>query len=116
MVSLRLAGRVGNLIIQTLAVPGIWDTQNGFKAFSAESSKRIFSRTLMPGFSFDIEVLAIARGLGYKVGIIPVNWVHNPDSSVTIRAYINVLLDVFGIRWNLIRNRYNLKFKEKSSK
>lgn len=105
----RFAGKIGNLIIQTFAVPGIWDTQNGFKAFRARTAEDIFSRIIMTGFSFDIEVLALARRLGYKIGIIPVRWKHDPDSKVGLRSYIQVLLDVFKIRWNLVTNKYDKK-------
>lgn len=104
----RIAGKAGNLLIQFLAVPGIWDTQNGFKAFKARAAEDIFSKILMTGFSFDIEVLALARRLGYKIGIIPVRWKHNPDSRVSFKSYIQVLLDVFRIRWNLITNKYKI--------
>lgn len=104
----RLAGKMGNLIIQTFAVPGIWDTQNGFKAFRARTAEDIFSRTTMTGFSFDIEVLALARRLGYKIGIIPVRWRHDPESKVTLKSYIKVLVDVFRIRWNLISKKYKV--------
>ena len=104
----RFAGKIGNLIIQTFAVRGIWDTQNGFKAFSAKAAEDLFPRQIMTGFSFDIEVLALARRRGYKIGIIPVRWKHDPDSKVSLKSYIQVFLDVFKIRWNLIMNKYNV--------
>lgn len=104
----RLAGKAGNLIIQILAVPGIWDTQNGFKAFSSSAVEKIFSQARITGFAFDIEALALARRLGYKIGIIPVCWKHDPESKVTPRSYLQVLVDVFRIRWNLITNKYKL--------
>lgn len=103
----RIAGQMGNLWIQALAVPGIWDTQAGFKAFTNKAAEDIFSRIRMNGFSFDIEVLALARRLGYKIGIVALDWKHNPDSRVTAKSYIQVLLDVLRIRWNLITNRYH---------
>lgn len=104
----RTAGKAGNLIIQIFAVPGIWDTQNGFKAFRTKAAHDIFSRLRMTGFSFDIEVLAIARRLGYKIGIIPVNWKHDPESKVTLKSYLQVFGDVFWIRWNLMTGKYKL--------
>ncbi len=104
----RFAGKVGNLIIQIFAVWGIWDTQNGFKACTAKAAEDIFSRSLMPGFSFDIEMLALARKLKYKVAIIPVRWKHEEESTVTLKSYIHVFIDVFKIRWNLIRNAYHI--------
>jgi glycosyltransferase involved in cell wall biosynthesis len=102
----QAAGKLGNLIIQIFAVPGIWDTQNGFKALSAKAAHDIFSRSRMYGFSFDIEVLALARLLGYKIGIIPVRWKHDPDSKVTLTSYFQVLMDVFKIRWNVLTGKY----------
>lgn len=102
----RIAGQMGNLWIQIFAVPGIWDTQAGFKAFTKKAAEDIFSRIRMIGFSFDIEVLALARRRGYAIGIVALNWKHNPDSRVTMRSYLQVLLDVLKIRWNLISGKY----------
>ena len=104
----RFAGKAGNMIIQVFAVWGIWDTQNGFKAVTAKAANEIFSRSLMPGFSFDIEMLALARKLKYKIGIIPVVWKHTEESTVTLKSYIQVLIDVFKIRWNIIINKYRI--------
>ncbi len=101
--------KLGNLIIQLFGVRGIWDTQNGFKAFTAKAAEAIFSRSRVSGFAFDIEVLALARRLGFRIGIIPIRWRFDPDSKVTLAAYLAVFRDVFRIRWNLITNSYGLK-------
>lgn len=102
----EILGNLGNLVIQLFGVWGIWDTQNGFKAFTAKAAERIFAETRIPGFAFDIEVLALARRFGFRIGIIPVRWVFDPDSKVTIKAYLQVFLDVFRIRLNLLRGAY----------
>ncbi|KKW21522.1 MAG: Glycosyl transferase family protein [Parcubacteria group bacterium GW2011_GWC2_52_8c] len=102
----EILGNMGNLVIQTFGVWGIWDTQNGFKACTAAAADKIFSQTKISGFAFDIEMLALARRFGYKVAIIPVKWKFDPDSKVTLGAYLSVFLDVFRIRWNLIRGAY----------
>jgi len=60
----RAIGRLGNRIVQIAAVPGIWDTQCGFKAFRAEAAERIFAQTTIERWGFDIEVLALAQRLG----------------------------------------------------
>lgn len=104
----RLAGKAGNLIIQIFATWGIWDTQNGFKACTARAAREIFTRSRMPGFSFDIEMIALARMLGYTIAIIPVRWRHEEESTVTLKSYIQVLVDVFRIRWNIILNKYGI--------
>lgn len=97
---------LGNLAIQLFGVWGIWDTQNGFKAFTARAARDIFSRARIYGWAFDIEVLALARRLGYRIGIIPIHWRHDPDSRLTLGVYLEVLFDVFRIRWNLISGKY----------
>ncbi|MDP3778525.1 MAG: glycosyltransferase [bacterium] len=106
----EILGNMGNLVIQIFGVWGIWDTQNGFKACTAKAGQDIFSRTRMAGFSFDIEMLGIARMLKYRIGIIPVKWKFDPDSKVTLGSYIQVFVDVFEIRWNFIRGAYKNKF------
>ena len=102
----ELLGTMGNFVIQVFGVWGIWDTQNGFKAFTAKAAADIFSQTIIPGFAFDIEVLALARSKNYRIGIIPVRWVFDPDSKVTLKAYLQVFLDVFRIRWNFLTGVY----------
>jgi len=67
--------------VQIAAVPGIWDTQCGFKAFRAEAAEKIFSQTTIDRWGFDIEVLALAQRLNYKIGIIPARWLN--DGALT---------------------------------
>ncbi len=102
----EILGNMGNLVIQIFGVWGIWDTQNGFKACTAKAADRIFPQMRIGGFAFDIEMLALARRFGYKIAVIPVKWKFDPDSKVTLGAYLSVFLDVFRIRWNLIRGVY----------
>lgn len=103
----RLMGNMGNLYIQIMAVPGIWDTQNGFKAFRGPAAEKIFSLTKINRWAFDIEALALARKFNYKIGIVPIHWINDPQSHVSLTAYFKVLLDVLKIRWNLTRGKYN---------
>jgi glycosyltransferase involved in cell wall biosynthesis len=104
----RAIGRIGNRIVQMAAVPGIWDTQCGFKAFRAEAAERIFSQTTVERWGFDIEVLALAQRLKYNIGIIPALW-HNDDRShVRMADYLHVLADTFAVRRNLLIGKYRL--------
>jgi len=103
----RLMGNMGNLYIQIMAVPGIWDTQNGFKAFRDYAAEKIFSKTKINRWAFDVEALALARKLNYKIGIIPIRWINDPKSHVSLLAYFKVLFDVARIRWNLMRRKYD---------
>lgn len=103
----RWTGRLGNLIVQLFAVPGIWDTQCGFKAFRAEVAERIFSSTEIDGWGFDIEVLALARAFNYKIGIIPAHWINDPRSHVRPFDYLRVLGDTLRVRANLRAHKYS---------
>ncbi|RLC34683.1 MAG: hypothetical protein DRZ76_02245 [Candidatus Nealsonbacteria bacterium] len=104
----RLLGNLGNLFVQLVAVRGIWDTQCGFKAFRHYAAEKIFSQTKINRWGFDIEALALARKFGYKIGIIPVNWINNPESRVKFSSYFQVLWETIKIRWNLYRHKYNI--------
>jgi hypothetical protein len=77
-------GRIFNALVQTLSVPGITDTQCGFKAFRRDAARAIFSRQTLDGFAFDVEVLMLARALDMRVDVLPVRWLNSPDSSVHI--------------------------------
>ncbi len=105
----RLLGNLGNLLIQMLAVPGIWDTQCGFKVFRDRAARDIFSRSLIDGWGFDIEALVLARKRGYKIGIIPINWTNDPNSRVGWKGYLNTFRELFKIKWNLIIGKYAKK-------
>ncbi len=104
----RLIGRAGNLIVQLLAVRGIWDTQCGFKACRGEVAERIFSQTVIEGWGFDIEVLALAQALNYRIGIIPAHWVNDDRSHVGPFDYLRVLADTVRVRINLTAGEYKL--------
>lgn len=108
----RLIGDMGNFLIQLLAVRGIWDTQCGFKGFTRHAVEDIFPRLLINRWGFDIEILALARRLGYKIGIIPVYWKNDPRSHVKFTGYLNTFRELFIVRWNLWRNKYGITGKK----
>ncbi|KKT57158.1 MAG: Glycosyl transferase family protein [Candidatus Giovannonibacteria bacterium GW2011_GWC2_44_9] len=97
----RVLGNLGNLYIQWIAVPGIWDTQCGFKAFRDFAAEKIFSAAKINRWAFDVETLALAKRFEYKIGIIPANWVNDPRSAVKFTAYFRTLWEVFKIRRSL---------------
>ncbi|HEV7665204.1 MAG TPA: dolichyl-phosphate beta-glucosyltransferase, partial [Chloroflexota bacterium] len=78
----HLMGRVFNKVVQSLAVPGVEDSQCGFKAFSAEAAQAIFSRQRIDGFGFDVEVLFLARRIGFGLRVVPLRWEHKSNSRV----------------------------------
>jgi dolichyl-phosphate beta-glucosyltransferase len=95
------AGRIGNFLVQTLAVPGIHDTQAGFKMFTSAAAEAIFSRQTIKRWGYDIELLAIARSLGYRIREIPITWLNAAGSKVTAGSYVEVLGEIWRIRQNL---------------
>jgi dolichyl-phosphate beta-glucosyltransferase len=103
----QIAGKLGNLFIQTLVLPGIWDTQCGFKAFTAEAAQRVFKASEIGGWGFDVEILALARKSGYRIKEVPVRWVNDTRSHVGFSAYLHVLLETVTIRWKLWRGEYD---------
>lgn len=96
----ELAGRTFNLVVQIMAVPGIKDTQCGFKLLNRKSAEAIFSRCTLDGFSFDIEMLFLARQLGFSFVETPVHWYHKAGSKVRL------LQDGFGMLADLVRIRF----------
>jgi len=105
----RLLGDAGNILIQIFAVWGVWDTQCGFKAFSDEAAEGIFSKTKIDRWGFDIEALALAKKLGYKIQIIPIYWVNNPDSRVNLKGYLLTFKELFQVWWWLVTDAYGIK-------
>ncbi|MEO0340978.1 MAG: dolichyl-phosphate beta-glucosyltransferase [Bacteroidota bacterium] len=94
----RLLGSLGNLFIQLTVLPGIWDTQCGFKAFTSQAAEAIFRRCKVDGWAWDIEVLVLARQYGFQTGWAPAEWKDHPGSNVRLQHYLNVLKDVFAIK------------------
>jgi dolichyl-phosphate beta-glucosyltransferase len=104
--SKRLLGNLGNLFIQTLLLPGCWDSQCGFKCFSAEAAENIFSQTKINRWGFDVEALVLARKMGLKTKEVPLVWANDPCSYVRLLDYPRTLLDILKIRWWLWRGKY----------
>ena len=104
----HLTGRVFNTIVRWMALPGLQDTQCGFKCFRGEVAERVFPLQTMTGWSFDVEVLFIARRLGYQIIEVPINWYFNPDSRVRILDdSLRMALDLLKIRRNALQGRYD---------
>jgi len=105
----RWLGDIGNLFIQALLLPGIWDTQCGFKCFSDEAAERIFHLTKIGHWGFDAEALALAKVLNYQIKEMPVFWVNDPRSHVSWKTYLQVLWETVKVRWWLWQNAYGIK-------
>lgn len=114
----HVMGRVFNSLVRLLLLPGISDTQCGFKLFTNEAAAEILKRSRLytpedevpPGprvTAFDVEMLVIARKLGYAITVVPVTWTFGEQSKVDPLAdTITNLRDVLTVKWNDLRNRY----------
>lgn len=102
----RILRGAGNLFIQTVAVPGIWDTQCGFKAFSKSLVERIFPVCKIDGWGFDVEVLALARRLNCRIGIVPALWSNRPGTHLRTSHYFDVVYETVKVRWSLLTGAY----------
>ncbi|AKM84825.1 MAG: Glycosyltransferases involved in cell wall biogenesis [candidate division Kazan bacterium GW2011_GWA1_50_15] len=102
-----ILSRLSNLLIRFMAVPGVWDTQCGFKLFERNAGQNIFANVRLTRFGFDIEAFAIARQLGYRFKEVGINWYNDFESKVrTGREAIRTLKDLFKITWNKLRGKY----------
>lgn len=102
----------GNFLVQLLLLPGIKDTQCGFKAFSSKSVKTIFPLQTIESWGFDMEILAVARKQGYQIGLISVpDWKDVKEGSKIsgtspIKASLQTFGDLMKIRYNMLRGKY----------
>ena len=103
----RVLGKMGNLFIRIMVVPGIYDTQRGFKIFTDEAAEKIFPKMTIERWGFDIEVLALANKFGYKIKEVPIDWKNAPESRVGLGTYFQVLMETVKIRWNLWTRKYD---------
>jgi dolichyl-phosphate beta-glucosyltransferase len=95
----EMMGRTFNLFVQAMVFPGIRDTQCGFKLFRREAAQATFSRRKIDGFAFDVEILYVARRLGYSVAEVPVLWINDEASRVDpIRHSAQMFRDILRIR------------------
>ncbi len=103
----HLMGRVFNALVRLLAVPGLHDTQCGFKAFTAESAETLFRCSTIDGFGFDVEVLYLARKRRLRLVEVPIAWYYQASSRVSpLRDTIRMVRDVLRVRYRDARGRY----------
>ena len=94
----ELGGKLGNLFIRALAVPGVYDTQNGFKAVTARCAEAVLPRLTIDRWGFDVELLVAARCCGFQIKEVPIVWRNDAASTVPASAYLQVLGEVLRVR------------------
>jgi len=103
----RLIGRIFHLLVRLTGVRGISDTQCGFKLFRGAVAHVLFSRMRTSGFSFDVEVLMMARLCGHRIAEVPVNWTHQPGSRVNlVTDSVRMAADLVRIRLRRLKGQY----------
>lgn len=106
----HLGGRAINLMIRMLALPGLHDTQCGFKCFRAAVAEDIFNLQTLTGWSFDIELLYIASRRNYRIREIPIPWYFNSATKLSpVQDALQMALDIWTIRRNAHRGLYAQK-------
>jgi len=106
----HIGGRAINSLIRWFALPNLQDTQCGFKCFRGEVAEDLFKHQRINGWSFDIELLYVARMRGYKIIELPIPWYYSPDSHVQpVKDAIRLTLDVLDIRRNARQGVYDKK-------
>ncbi len=104
----HLIGRVFNYMVQVAALPGIKDSQCGFKNFRGDVAERLFRCQRLMGMSFDVEILFIARRWGLRIAEIPIPWYFDPDSRVRlVHDSLRMAWDLLTIRFHAWRGRYD---------
>jgi hypothetical protein len=104
---------MGNWAIRI--VLGLWsypDTQCGFKILTDRSAEEVAKRMVIDRFGFDYELIVLAEKQGFKVKQMPVRWLNEEGSTVTLfgpNGYVQVFVDLFKTKWRLLTGKYNLK-------
>jgi len=103
----HLGGRMINTLIRLMALPGLQDTQCGFKCFRATVAEDLFSKQTIMGWAFDVEILYVARLRGYSIIELPIPWYYSPQSHLRpIHDSFHIFFDLLRIRNNARRGLY----------
>jgi dolichyl-phosphate beta-glucosyltransferase len=95
----RLLGQLGNRYIQAVAVPGVRDTQCGFKLLRGQAARALAAQSRLNGWGIDVELLHLCTRYGWPVVEVPVRWRHRTGSKVRPIAYLGVLAEVTYVRF-----------------
>jgi len=99
-------GRLFNRLVQVLLLPGLHDTQCGFKLFSAGAAGAAFAPATLDGFSFDVEALYLARQRGLRIAEVPVTWRNDAATRVGLGGGAAAFADLVRIRLRAWRGAY----------
>jgi len=101
-------GNTFNHIVQSLLLPGIYDTQCGFKLFTKDVAQDIFSSCTIDGYAFDVEILYLATQKKYRLQEVSINWNNCAGSKVNIWVdSLKMLVEVLKISWRAKQGKYS---------
>ncbi len=104
----HLIGRVYNNLTRLLTLPGLQDTQCGYKCFRGAVVNELFARQTLGGWSFDVEILFIAQRRGLRIAEVPISWTYTAGSKVSvIKSALRVVIELLTIRLNGWRGVYD---------
>jgi len=104
----HIVGRVFNFLVQFAALPGVQDSQCGFKCFRGAVADELFRLQTITGWTFDVELLFIARRRGYRIAEVPIAWYYNPQTKMRVMgASFKMFSDLWTIRKNGWTGKYN---------
>jgi glycosyltransferase involved in cell wall biosynthesis len=102
----HLSGRVFNTLVRIIVLHGLQDTQCGFKCFTRKAAETLFPLQTIPGWTFDVEILALAQKLGMSIAEVPIPWYYHGDSKVrVIRDSLKMTRDLFRIRTSVRKRK-----------
>ena len=106
----HFGGRLVNLVIRWLALPGLHDTQCGFKCFHGPLAEELFSVQTIGGWSFDVELLYVAQKWGVEIVELPIPWYFSADSKVKpVQDAVKLFFDILQVRRNARQGKYAKK-------
>ena len=94
-------------MVRLIILPGLQDTQCGFKCFTKKAAETLFPLQTVTGWTFDVEILAIAQRLGFRIVEVPIPWYYFGNSKVRVlHDSVKMALDLFRIRASLIKRKF----------
>ncbi len=93
------SGRFFNLLVRVLHLPGIKDTQCGFKLFSKAAAEAAFRDSKLDGFAFDVEALVLARRAGFGIREVAVTWRNDEQTRVSFGRGLAAFVDLFRLKF-----------------
>jgi hypothetical protein len=102
----HFTGRVFNSLVRLIILRGLQDTQCGFKCFTQNAAETLFPLQTVTGWTFDVEILAIAQRLGFNIVEVPIPWYYFGSSKVRVlKDSMKMALDLIRIRVSMIKRK-----------